>query len=314
MSSGDVLLFMDADITHHPRCFVTALAEMERHELDFLSLFPRMRCVSLWENAILPSLIGGIALFATPGIEDPDSPDALAAGAFLMVNSRVFHTLGGFETIKHEMLDDVALAKLFKRNGHRVGFRLAPEFLSVRLYKSNHHAFWGMTKNILEGSGGPVLAGPGRDLVAYFCLLDTALLCSSGGHRGQCGARHSSREHLCASVCDDLVGTKRLSVPTGQGALVSLGRHSGFLLHGTGVLPLFAPWRGRVARPNDPRPRHSNRALKRQPIEPRKSDAQGTIVTTLIAASIVSKIGQRPGRELEVGPECRIVQACRPRI
>ena len=64
-----------------PRCFVTALAEMERRELDFLSLFPLMKCVSLWENIILPSLVGGIAMFATPGIEDPGSPDALAAGA-----------------------------------------------------------------------------------------------------------------------------------------------------------------------------------------------------------------------------------------
>ena len=82
MSSADVLLFMDADIEHHPRCFITALAEMERLELDFLSLFPRIRCISLWENAILPSLIGAIALFATPAIEDSESPDALAAGTF----------------------------------------------------------------------------------------------------------------------------------------------------------------------------------------------------------------------------------------
>jgi glycosyltransferase involved in cell wall biosynthesis len=160
MSSADVLLFMDADIEHQPRCFVTALAEMERLELDFLSLFPQIRCISLWENAILPSLIGAIAMFATPRIEDPRSPDALAAGAFLMMNARVFHTLGDFETIKHEMLDDVALARLFKRNGRRVGFRLAPKFLSVRLYKGNHHAFWGMTKNILEGLNGRFWLAP----------------------------------------------------------------------------------------------------------------------------------------------------------
>jgi glycosyltransferase involved in cell wall biosynthesis len=180
LCSGDVLLFMDADITHDPRCFVTALAEMERHKLDFLSLFPRMQCVSLWENAILPSLVGAIAMFATPGIDDPDSPDALAAGAFLMVNSRVFHALGGFESIKHEMLDDVALAKLFKRNGRRVGFRLAPEFLSVRLYKGNHHAFWGMTKNILEGLGGRFWLAPGVILLPVFVFW-TPLYCALTG-------------------------------------------------------------------------------------------------------------------------------------
>ena len=96
MSSADVLAIHGCRHRTPSRCFVTALAEMERLELDFLSLFPQIRCISLWENAILPSLIGAVAMFATPGIEDPDSPDALAAGAFLMVNARVFHALGGF--------------------------------------------------------------------------------------------------------------------------------------------------------------------------------------------------------------------------
>jgi glycosyltransferase involved in cell wall biosynthesis len=160
LASGDVLLFSDADIIHNPRCFVTALAEMEHRELDFLSLFPRMQFVSLWENIILPALVGGLALLATPGIEDPESSEALAAGAFLLVRSRVFRALGGFETIKHEMLDDVALAKLIKKNGYRVGFRIAPELLSVRLYKDNRHAFWGMTKNILMGLNGRLWLAP----------------------------------------------------------------------------------------------------------------------------------------------------------
>jgi Glycosyl transferase family 2 len=160
LCSGDTLLFTDADIMHHPRCFVTALAEMETRELDFLSLWPRISCVSLCENIILPSLVGGVAVFATPGIENPDSPDALAAGAFLMIRSRVFHALGGFEPIKHEMLDDVALAKLVKRNRYKVGLRAAPEFLSVRLFKGNRHAFWGMTKNILVGLSGRLWMAP----------------------------------------------------------------------------------------------------------------------------------------------------------
>jgi glycosyltransferase involved in cell wall biosynthesis len=180
MASADVLLFTDADIIHNPRCFVTALAEMEQRRLDFLSLFPRMQLVSVWENIIWPSLTGGMALFATAGIEDPASPDALAAGAFLMVRARVFHALGGFEPIKHEMLDDVALAKLIKRSGYRVGFRAAPELLSVRLYKDNRHAFWGMTKNILTGLGGRYWMAPAVLLVNVL-IMWTPLLCAVAG-------------------------------------------------------------------------------------------------------------------------------------
>jgi glycosyltransferase involved in cell wall biosynthesis len=159
-ASGDFLLFSDADIMHEPTCFATALLEMDRHDLDFLSLFPLMHCVSLWENAILPALVGGMAILATPGINDPESPDALAAGAFMMVRTSVFQALGGFERIRGEMCDDVALAKLIKHNGYRYGFHAATELLQVRIYKGNSHAFWGMTKNILQGLDGRLWLAP----------------------------------------------------------------------------------------------------------------------------------------------------------
>ena len=210
-----------------------------------------MHCVSLCENIILPSLVGGIAMFATPGIEDPGSPDALAAGAFLMVRSRVFHDLGGFEPIKHEMLDDVALARLFKRNGFRVGFRLAPEFLSVRLYKGNRHAFWGMTKNILEGLGGRLWLAPAVVLLPVFVFW-TPLYCAvAGAVEGDPLLVAAGRGHLWASVCDDLVGRRPLSVSPRQGAFVPAGRHSQLLLHGASSLSLCNQRCGRVARAND---------------------------------------------------------------
>jgi hypothetical protein len=180
VASGDVLLFTDADIIHRPRCFATALAEMEQRDLDFLSLFPLMKCISTCENIILPALVGGIAMFATPGIEDPGSPDALAAGAFLMVRAGAFHEVGGFQSIKHEMLDDVALAKLFKRSGRKVGFHAAPELLSVRLYKGNYHAFWGMTKNILEGLAGRLWLAPAVILLPVLVFW-IPLVCAVGG-------------------------------------------------------------------------------------------------------------------------------------
>jgi glycosyltransferase involved in cell wall biosynthesis len=168
LATGELFLFTDADVVHAPRCFVTAIAELESRELDFLSLFPLMDCVSVGENVILPALVGGLALLATPGIEDPRSPDALAAGAFLMIRAPVWRRIGGFEPIKHEMLDDVALARLVKRHGGRVAFYLAPELLRVRLYKGNRHAFWAMTKNILEGLHGRFWLAP---LVMFLPVL-----------------------------------------------------------------------------------------------------------------------------------------------
>jgi glycosyltransferase involved in cell wall biosynthesis len=180
LASGDFLLFTDADILHAPTCFATALIEMERHSLDFLSLFPLMHCVSLCENVNLPALISGMALFATTEIDDPRSPDALAAGAFMMVRTSVFQAVGGFNGIRGAILDDVALARLIKRNGYRVGFHAAPRLIQVRLHKGNLHAFWGMTKNILEGLRGRFWLAPAVMLLPVL-VFGMPLVCIGSG-------------------------------------------------------------------------------------------------------------------------------------
>ena len=180
VASGDILLFTDADIFYAPRTLATALGEMEQRRLDLLSLFPSMDFVTVWEHALLPAIMGGLALFATPHIEDPRSSDAMAAGAFIMVRSRDLHALGGLDPIKHEMLDDVALFKHFKRQRRRVALGIAPAFLRVRLFKSNRHAFWGTTKNVLAGVSGRLWLAPVVILLPPFGFW-TPIYCAIAG-------------------------------------------------------------------------------------------------------------------------------------
>jgi chlorobactene glucosyltransferase len=157
---GEYLLFTDADVRHPSECFRTALAEVERHRLDFLSLFPTMHCVSFWEKVNLPIYVGGLAQLAGPTIADDRSPDALAAGALLLVRSEIFRAGGGCEALRAELCDDVAMARLMKKHGGRVGFNAAPDLLQVRLFKGNRDAFWGTTKNILAGFRGRLWLAP----------------------------------------------------------------------------------------------------------------------------------------------------------
>ena len=154
-ATGNYLLFTDADIMHAPGCFVTALNVMQKNEYDFISLWPLCDNQSFWENVNMPIYFFGVAkLLATPGLEDPDSANAVASGALMLINDQVFRDIGGFQDVKGEMLDDVGLARLLKRKNYRIGYRLAPECLQVRLFKNNRDAFWGTTKNILVAVEG----------------------------------------------------------------------------------------------------------------------------------------------------------------
>jgi GT2 family glycosyltransferase len=161
-AAGEYLLFSDADIIHAPNCFSTVIGLMEKGGYDFISLFPHLDNISFWENVNMPIYLFGIAkVMAEPGSEDPGNPNALASGALMLVKKRVFQEIGGFAHVKGEMLDDVSLARLLKRHGFRVGYRLAPACSRVRLFKNNHEAFWGTTKNILVAVEGHLwLAAP----------------------------------------------------------------------------------------------------------------------------------------------------------
>ena len=156
-ASGDYLLFTDADILHTPGCFTSVVSVMHKESYDFISLFPLFENHSFWENINIPIYFFGIAkLLATPGLENPDSSNAVASGALMLINATVFRDIGGFQDVKGEMLDDIGLARLLKRQGYRVGYRLAPDCLKVRLFKTNLDAFWGNTKNILVAVEGHV--------------------------------------------------------------------------------------------------------------------------------------------------------------
>ncbi|MBW2334097.1 MAG: glycosyltransferase [Deltaproteobacteria bacterium] len=162
VATGAYLLFTDADILHTPGCFATVNNLMQEEAYDFISLLPFLENHSFWENVNMPIYFFGVAkLLATPGMEDPDSPNALASGGLMLISARVFRDIGGFHGVKGEMLDDVGLARLLKKQRYRVGFRIAPECLRVRLFKNSHDAFWGTTKNILVAvEGHPWLAIP----------------------------------------------------------------------------------------------------------------------------------------------------------
>jgi glycosyltransferase involved in cell wall biosynthesis len=149
-AKGRYIVFGDADLLYQPGCFAMAVSEFERGRYDLISLFPALVIKPLWENIILPMYISGFAKFVkTDKAEDPGSPHAAAAGAFMLIKREVIEAIGGLESIKGEMADDVALAKVVKGGRYRIGYRLAPECLRVELFKNNADAFSNTTKNVL---------------------------------------------------------------------------------------------------------------------------------------------------------------------
>lgn len=172
-ASGDLLLFIDADVQVAPWALRAAATCMEAEQLDMLSLFGDWELKSFWERAVVPVvgwfIRGAIDLDA---VNDPSRPQAFANGQFIMVRRDAYDSIGGHEAVKAEVLDDVRIAQALKRRAKRCGLRFSPGSFRVRLYTSLGEIVAGYTKNLYEGMDRRPLVGIGA---VMFVMLSTLM-------------------------------------------------------------------------------------------------------------------------------------------
>ncbi len=156
LASGDLLLFLDADVTLEPDGADRLLAAMESTGADLLTAVPRQVVRSFAERLVVPFLlltyVSWLPLALVAKTRDPRV--VAANGQLLMTTRRALDALGGFAAIAHEIVDDVALCRRAKGAGLRVAFVDGTAVASCRMYRSAREVWAGFSKNICEGVGG----------------------------------------------------------------------------------------------------------------------------------------------------------------
>ena len=164
---GEYLIFTDADPVFQPWALTSAVYHMTTNDLDMMTLMPGTEFVSFWERAVQPVVFGFIAALSRfKKINSPDSTSAMGFGAFIMVKKEVYESLGGHESIKDEVLEDVMLAKRAKRAGFKLLAADAKSIFSIRMYHSLKEIWTGWRKNIFIAMKKSVL----RTLY-YICVI-----------------------------------------------------------------------------------------------------------------------------------------------
>jgi chlorobactene glucosyltransferase len=152
IAKGDWLLFIDADTEHSKDAVARAVQHAINKKYDMLSVIPNIICKKIWEKIIQPIPIGFL-IFITPvgKTNDPKSKTTFALGPFIMIKKTVFEKIGGYETIKNRIGDDVEIAKLLKDSGYHIGLAHAKDQVNLRMYTSFGELWEGWSKNIFLG-------------------------------------------------------------------------------------------------------------------------------------------------------------------
>jgi chlorobactene glucosyltransferase len=154
---GDVFLFTDGDVVHHPDAAATAVRELLRRDVELLSPLPRIERGMLLESVVLPVFAALItARFPAHHVNDPRKATALAAGGFLVLRRRAYEAVGGHAAIRGEMIDDVSLALRVKSAGFGIAVVDGSRLSSTRMYESLSDLWEGMTKSAYAAVGRKV--------------------------------------------------------------------------------------------------------------------------------------------------------------
>jgi hopene-associated glycosyltransferase HpnB len=131
------LLLTDADIQHSPGNVATLVAIAERGGYDLASFMVKLHCCSVAEKVLIPAFVFFFFLLYPPEwIRDPRRKTAGAAGGCMLIRPAALARAGGIAAIRHEIIDDCALAAAVKGTGGRVWLGFTQETHSLRAYRS----------------------------------------------------------------------------------------------------------------------------------------------------------------------------------
>jgi hopene-associated glycosyltransferase HpnB len=131
-----LVLLTDADIVHEAGHVSALVAAIERSGCDLVSEMVRLRCDSVAERALVPAFVFFFQLlYPFAWVNDGLKATAAAAGGTILIRRRALLRIGGIESVRGALIDDVALAAAVKKGG-KIWLGHADLACSVRPYPS----------------------------------------------------------------------------------------------------------------------------------------------------------------------------------
>jgi hopene-associated glycosyltransferase HpnB len=137
-------LLIDADIELKPGVLKDLRRKLKENSFHLISLMAQLRMVNFWEKLLMPAFVYFFKMLYPFRLSNSRFTGvAAAAGGCILLETRLIKEIGGFKTIRNELIDDCALAKQVKSRGYRTWIGLTQSVRSMRSYE-NLAAIWNM--------------------------------------------------------------------------------------------------------------------------------------------------------------------------
>jgi glycosyltransferase involved in cell wall biosynthesis len=153
-STGDWLLFTDADVRFAPAALRRSVTLMRQRNLDHLTLFGDVEMVGFWEKVLITFFGMAFHIATDPHrVNDPGSWTYVGVGAFQLLKRSAYEGAGTHRRLAMEVVDDMKLGKIVKQAGFRSSVSLAQDEVVIRWHAGLGNLVRGVTKNFFAALG-----------------------------------------------------------------------------------------------------------------------------------------------------------------
>jgi cellulose synthase/poly-beta-1,6-N-acetylglucosamine synthase-like glycosyltransferase len=157
-SNEEILVSIDADVRLSNDAVNKAVSALNSTRLDFVSPYPRQIAQSFAERLIQPLLQW--SWLTTVPLRYAESSGqksmAVANGQFFVVRRSALAAIGGYQSVKHAVIDDVFLARELVKNGSAGTVINGSDIAETRMYTSWSEIKAGYGKSLNQAFGSIV--------------------------------------------------------------------------------------------------------------------------------------------------------------
>lgn len=151
---GELLLLIDADVTLRPDALRRLYSALRRTGADLLTAFPHQRFGTLAEEVVLPLLpLTFTSWVPMQRMWAPGGRHVVASGQVMLIPRATWDRVGGYDSVRAELVDDVAICRRVQEAGLRPVFARADRSASCRMYDGAAAMWEGFSKNLYPGLG-----------------------------------------------------------------------------------------------------------------------------------------------------------------
>lgn len=155
ISTGEWLLFSDADVFVKPGTLKRVVWYAQYHGYDHISAIPHLLKENFLVDVVLSTFMRHICILGQPWqASNPRSSVGVGSGAFNMVHRKIFEDIGKFEKLRMTVTDDLTFGRVLKQAGARPMVLNGRSSVMVHFYRTLSAVAVGSERALFSFFGG----------------------------------------------------------------------------------------------------------------------------------------------------------------